>query len=90
MHTVVASLGSTLGSLTKAPTYHKVVVKGSIRYAETLQFRHTDGKTGKAMVVATLHSGKVCAVVGITMDGAKSLKEQARQAPYIVSSLHLI
>jgi hypothetical protein len=90
MHSVVASLGSTLGSLTSAPTYHRVVVKGSTRYAATVQFRRADGRTGKAMVVATVHHGNVCAVVGITMDGGKSIKQEAQQESYIVSSLHLI
>ena len=91
MRTVVSGLGSTLGTLTGAPTFHKVVVRGNTRYAATLRFRRKDGKTGRAMVVATLHRAKVCAAVGIAMDhGPTSIQQQAQQASYIVSSLHLL
>ncbi len=90
MNNVVGALGSTLGKVTKSPTFHKIVNKGSTQYAATLPFTRKDGKTGKAMIVATIHKKKVCAVVGIVMDtGAASVKAQAQQASYIVSSLHL-
>jgi hypothetical protein len=90
MHTVITALGTTLGTVTKAPTFHKVVANTSTRYAATVQFRRKDGKTGKALIVATMHRSKVCAVVGIAMDhGASSVRQQAQQASYIVSSLHL-
>jgi hypothetical protein len=91
MHQVVGALRSTLGKVTTAPVFHKLVSKGSVRYAATLPFRRADGKTGKAMIVATVHKSKVCAVVGIVINhDAQGLRQQAQQASYIVSSLHLM
>jgi hypothetical protein len=90
LHNVIMALGSTLGTATQQPAYHKVTSKGSIRYAATLKLRGADGKTGNALVVTTVNHAKVCAVVGIAMDHqAASIKQQAQQASYIVSSLHL-
>jgi hypothetical protein len=91
MHQVVGALSSTLGTVTATPVFHKVVTKGSVRYAATLPFRRADGQAGKAMIVATMHHAKVCAVVGIVINhDAQGLRQQAQQASYIVSSLHLM
>ncbi len=93
MQQVVGALGSSLGTIKGKPAFRYVTYKKVPRYTATLSFRRSDGKTGKAVVVVSLHHARVNTVAGITMDTrTKSSIGQggAAQVSFIVSSLHLI
>ncbi len=93
MQQVVGALGSSLGTIKGKPAFRHVTYKNVPRYTATLSFRRADGKTGKAVVVVSLHHARVNTVAGITMDAhTKSPKGQggAAQVSFIVSSLHLM
>jgi len=93
MQQVVGALGSSLGTITGKPAFRHVTYKNVPRYTATLSFRRSDGKTGKAVVVVSLHHARVNTVAGITMDARRSSptgQGGASQVSFIVSSLHLM
>jgi len=93
MGQVVGALGSSLGTIEGKPAFRHVTYKKVPRYTATLSFRRSDGKTGKAVVVVSLHHARVNTVAGITMDtraGSPTGQGGASQVSFIVSSLHLM
>ena len=93
MRQVVSTLGPSLGKVEGTPAFRHVTYKKVPRYTATLSFRRSDGKTGKAVVVVSLHRGRVTTVAGITMDArtrASTGQGGAAQISVIVSSLHLM